>query len=118
MSTLKVNTLIEATAGGATFFTAKAWVNFNAQSTMSIRASGNTSSMTDLGTGYYRQNFSTSMTNASYAISGMSKDGDGLAANLEAYFHINSVATGNFTVYNTAAGTADDTDIGCLLATQ
>ena len=115
MSTLKVDTL--QTTGGAGLYPARAWVNFNAQSTISIRASANTSSMTDLGTGYYRQNFSTSMTNASYAISGMSKDGDGLGATLEGYFHINSVATGNFTVYNTAQGTADDTDIGCLLAT-
>jgi hypothetical protein len=118
MSTIKVNTLEEATSGGATFFTAKAWVNFDAQTTMTVRASGNTSSMTDLGTGYYQMNFTAAMTDASYAISGMSKDGDGLAANLEAYFHINNVATGSCKVYNTAAGTADDTDIGCLLVTQ
>jgi len=118
MSTLKVNTLEEATAGGATFYTAKAWVNFNAQSTMTVRASGNTSSMTDLGTGYYQMNFNTSMTDASYAISGMSKDGDSLGAPYEGYFHINSVSTGSLNVYNTAQGNADDTDIGCLLVTQ
>jgi|VirMetMinimDraft_7_1064189.scaffolds.fasta_scaffold258525_2 hypothetical protein len=121
MSTLKAD-VVQSSTGGATTLTdlypARAWVNFNAQSTMTVRASGNTSSMTDLGTGYYQMNLTTSMVDASYAISGMSKDGDGLAANLEGYFHINNVSTGSLKVYNTAQGSADDTDIGCLLVTR
>ena len=80
MSTLKAD-VVQSSTGGATTLTdlypARAWVNFNAQSTMTVRASGNTSSMTDLGTGYYQMNLTTSMVDASYAISGMSKDGDG-----------------------------------------
>ncbi len=116
MSTLKVDRLQKTDGRG--LYPARAWVNFNAQSTMTIRASGDTSSMTDLGIGYYQMNFTATIVDASYAISGMSKDGDGLAANLEAYFHIDNVSTGSLKVYNTAQGVADDTDIGCLLATR
>ena len=65
MSTIKVDT-IQSTSGAGQY-TTKAWVNFNAQSTMTVRASGNTSSMTDLGLGYYQMNFTTAMADASYA---------------------------------------------------
>ncbi len=67
MSTLKVNTLEEATAGGATFFTAKAWVNFNGTGTVAINADGNVSSITDNATGNYTINFSSSLTDGNYA---------------------------------------------------
>lgn len=45
----------------------RAWVNFNGQGTVAIRASGNVSSVTDLGTGNYRVNFATAMPDANYA---------------------------------------------------
>ena len=44
----------------------RAWVNFNGTGTVAIRASGNVSSITDLGTGYYRVNFSTAIVDSSY----------------------------------------------------
>jgi len=66
MSTLKVNTLEEATTGGATYFTAKAWVNFNGSGTVSIRSDGNVSSITDNGTGNYTVNFSNSVSSNNY----------------------------------------------------
>ena len=47
---------------------ARAWVNFKGTGTVSIRDSGNVSSVTDLGTGDYRVNFSTAMTDADYSI--------------------------------------------------
>tara|TARA_R110000803_G_scaffold193813_1_gene256795 strand:+ start:1934 stop:2302 length:369 start_codon:yes stop_codon:yes gene_type:complete len=67
MSTIKVNTLEEATTGGATFYTAKAWVNFNGTGTVAIRADGNVSSITDNSTGVYTTNFTTNMSDANYA---------------------------------------------------
>ena len=70
MSTLKVNTLEEATAGGATFFTAKAWVNFNGLGTISIRDDGNVSSLTDYGTANYQLNFSSSLAHSNYSFAG------------------------------------------------
>lgn len=67
MSTIKVNTIEEATAGGATFFTAKSWVNFTAYSSFSLRGSGNVSSVTDNGTGNFQVNFSNSLSTSTYA---------------------------------------------------
>jgi hypothetical protein len=48
--------------------TCKAWVNFNGTGTPAIRASYNVSSITDNGTGNYRVNFTTALTDANYAI--------------------------------------------------
>ena len=66
MSTLKVNTLEEATAGGATFYTTKAWLTYNA-STSSILGSGNVASVTDNGVGIYTANFSNSLSDSNYS---------------------------------------------------
>ena len=75
MSTIKVNTLEEATAGGATFFTAKAWVNFNGSGTVSIRNDGNVSSITDHATGSYSVNMFNNLSAATYSsTAGWSED--------------------------------------------
>ena len=68
MSTLKVNTLEEATAGGATFFTAKVWCNWEQVGTHSILGSGNVSSLTDGGTGITTTNFSSSLSTSAYSM--------------------------------------------------
>jgi hypothetical protein len=47
---------------------AKAWVNFNGTGTVAIRAAFNVSSITDLGVGVYRVNFTTAMPDANYAV--------------------------------------------------
>jgi hypothetical protein len=46
----------------------RAWVNFHGTSTVSIRASGNVTSITDNGTGLYQINFTTAMPDANYAV--------------------------------------------------
>lgn len=53
----------------------KAWVNFNGTGTVSIRASRNISSITDNGTGDYRLNFTSSLPDANYAVSGLVRRG-------------------------------------------
>jgi hypothetical protein len=53
--------------GQAPLYGCRAWVNFNGQGTVSIRASGNVSSITDFGTGSYTVNFTTPMIDAYYA---------------------------------------------------
>lgn len=68
MSTLKVNTLEEATSGGATYFTAKAWGNFENVGGPTLRRSGNVSSLTDITTNTTEVNLSTAMPNTTYAI--------------------------------------------------
>jgi hypothetical protein len=46
---------------------ARAWVNFNGTGTVSIRASGNVSSITDNNVGDYTVNFTTAIQDANYA---------------------------------------------------
>ena len=53
--------------GAAPRFSCRAWVNFNGTGTVAIRASGNVSSITDLGVGEYTVNFTTAMPDANYA---------------------------------------------------
>jgi uncharacterized protein (AIM24 family) len=48
----------------------RAWVNFDGTGTVSIRASGNVTSITDNGTGDYTVNFTTAMPDANYSTSG------------------------------------------------
>jgi hypothetical protein len=56
---------------GVSPYKVKAWVNFNGIGTVSIRSSGNVSSITDNGVGDYTVNFTTAMPNASYAATAM-----------------------------------------------
>jgi hypothetical protein len=73
-----VNASISATkldgaqSGSAPIYAARAWVNFNGISTVSITGSGNVSSITDNGTGDYTINFSTALPDTSYAVCGFS----------------------------------------------
>ena len=56
----------------ATAYGCRAWVNFNGQGTVAIRASGNVSSITDNGTGDYTVNFTNAMPDANYGAAGAS----------------------------------------------
>lgn len=47
---------------------AKAWVNFNGSGTPAIRGSYNISSITDVGTGLFRVNLTSAMSNTNYAV--------------------------------------------------
>lgn len=67
MSTIKVNNIEPSSAGNETYFLAKAWVNFNGTGTISIRASGNISSITDGGTAIVDVNYTNSMQDANYS---------------------------------------------------
>lgn len=53
--------------GSAPIYACRAWVNFDGTGTVSIRASGNVSSITDGGTGLYRVNFATAMPDTDYS---------------------------------------------------
>ncbi len=73
MSTLRVNTIQNISGGSAIDVpgAAKAWVNFNGTGTVAIRASLNVSSITDNAVGNYTVNFTTPMSDANYAVTGM-----------------------------------------------
>lgn len=66
MSTLKVNAI--QNTSGVQQYLAKAWVNFNGQGTVAIRASGNVTSITDNGTGDYTVNFTSAIADVNYAV--------------------------------------------------
>jgi hypothetical protein len=83
MSTLKVDNL--QTSAGAPMYAAKAWVNFNGQGTVAIRASGNVSSITDNGTGHYTVNFTNAMSDANYGFSLGGGIGDAAAGTIASY---------------------------------
>ena len=57
----------------------RAWVNFNGQGTVAIRASGNVTSITDNGTGLYIVNFTTSLPDTNYSFMGFVRS-DGVDA--------------------------------------
>jgi len=50
----------------ATAYGCRAWVNFNGIGTISIRGSGNVSSITDVGVGIYTVNFTNAMPDTNY----------------------------------------------------
>ena len=78
MSTLKVSEIVATgeTAGRAVSGIAAAWVNFDGTGTVAIRGSLNTSSITDNGTGYYSQNFASSLSSTGNACSLGSKSNE------------------------------------------
>lgn len=65
MSTLKTNTI--KNTDDVEMYLAKAWVNFNGRNTVTIRAAGNVSSITDNGSGDYTVNFTNAMPDTNYA---------------------------------------------------
>ena len=80
MSTLKV-TNIQDTSGSNSSTTeeifegrARAWVNFNGTGTVAIRDDYNVNTITDVSSGHYVVNFSTSFSNANYCAVGMCGD--------------------------------------------
>jgi hypothetical protein len=75
----RITNALNAT-GSAPIYAARAWVNFNGTGTVAIRASGNVTSITDLGTGEYRVNFTTAMSDANYATL-VTMNRDGLSSN-------------------------------------
>jgi len=90
MSTLNVSNISDGTTTVGTSYvvngSAKAWVNFNAQ-TPAIRDSFNSSSLTDNGTGQYYTNWSSSMSSGDYAANVSASD---LFYGTSAYFRSSS----------------------------
>ena len=82
MSTLKVNTIQDASGNNASTTAqieqgrAKVWVNFNGTGTVAIRDSFNTSSITDNGTGDYTVTYSSAMSDTNYAVVALAKQND------------------------------------------
>lgn len=56
----------------------RAWVNFNGTGTITTRASGNVTSITDNGVGDYTVNFTNAMPDSNFVASGMAGTGTAL----------------------------------------
>ena len=65
-TTIPAPAALSTASGAAPSYSARAWVNFNAIGTVTIRDSGNVSSITDGGVGIYTVNFTTAMSDANY----------------------------------------------------
>ena len=94
MSTLSVSNITDGTDTVETGYvvngSAKAWVNMNGQGTIAIRDSMNVASLTDVGTGQQRSNYTNAMSSADYSVSLAA--GNNIGVNFE--MHI-TLADGN-----------------------
>jgi len=86
----------------ATAYGCRAWVNFNGTGTVAIREDGNVSSITDIGTGIYRVNFTTAMPDVNYcAVGSTGRDSSG-GANMGVSFNFaGTLPTTSAVVLNT-----------------
>lgn len=89
-------TKLSTASGSAPSYSARAWVNFLGTGTVNIRASGNVSSITDLGPGLYRVNFSTAMEDTDYCVLATGRAGSGVKLTDNSEFQARS--TSNCTV--------------------
>ena len=64
----------------ATAYGCRAWVNFDGTGAVAIRASGNVSSITDNNVGSYTVNFTTTLADANYSVSGIPRNTQTYAA--------------------------------------
>jgi len=87
MSTLKTNTI--KNTDDVEMYLAKAWVNFNGTGTVAIRAAGNVSSITDVGTGNYQVNLTNALPDVNYCV--VATNGD-----TNSYTGRNYISTGGF----------------------
>lgn len=60
-------------SGSAPVYACRAWINFNGVTTVTIRASGNVSSVVRNSAGNYTVNFATAMPDANYAVIGSAR---------------------------------------------
>jgi hypothetical protein len=66
-TTATTATALTTASGSAPSYSARAWVNFDGSGTVTIRSSGNVSSITDNGVGDYTINFVVAMADANYS---------------------------------------------------
>jgi len=103
--------------------TLEAWVNFNGQGTIAIRASGNVSSITDNGLSNYTVNFTTAISDANYcalvsmtASSAALTRGSGIVGLLA--YNSSTLTTSGFGVYleDRNGGSSGDPIVVCAAA--
>ena len=93
-------TITDGTTSVATSFvtngSAKAWVNFDGQSTATIQDSNNIASLTDQGTGQYQFAFVNNMGNVNFALTSSTGNRDSSNAGVSRNSQMGSGAVGTF----------------------
>ena len=95
----------------ATAYGCRAWVNFNGTGTVAIRASGNVSSITDVGTGQYRVNMATAMPDANFTSMASAGKGTSTTVYLDQFTFRETPTTTTFLLCTiTSVGAAQDVE--------
>jgi len=116
MSTVQADTLAERDGSESVpvdtviHGSAKAWVNFNGTGTVAINGSFNVSSITDIGTGQYRANFTDPMPDTNYCVSTSSRLD---SANYNGNEGISTLTTTYATIIYSSASAYADRDLIC-----
>ena len=118
LTTPNINSAPFATVSGtAPIYPCRAWVNFDSTATVTIRASGNVTSITDNGVGDFTINFTTAMPDTNYALVGYATNGSNTtpAGNMT-YGNNSVVTTTSITVKVVASGVYNtlDSDYACV----
>ena len=97
MSTLNVSNITDGTTTVGTSYvvngSAKAWVNFQGDGTVTIRNSLNTSSITDTTTGQYFQNYASNMNAVDYcSVGSAGKSGGGHTESNSGYVNLSEIS--------------------------
>jgi hypothetical protein len=108
MSTLKYNTWLNT--DNTENYKCRAWVNFNGTGTVAIRASGNVSSITDLGTGTYRANFINAMSDANYCTTVSATNNLGTSAGFSSFDSNNQSVSQTNIIFTAAPSTSNTYD--------
>lgn len=109
MSTAKFNTWLNS--DGTENYKCRAWVNFNGTGTVAIRAAGNVSSITDLGTGVYGINFATAMPDVNFsAVNSGGSNSTTVTTTYENAFSGRNTSAITIANVNSITGTAFDAD--------
>ena len=88
---------LSTASGSAPSYSARAWVNFQGTGTVTIRGSGNVTSVTDLGTGNYRANFTTAMQDSNFSVVSIGSD---TSSTGQSCVHVAARATTSTTIHN------------------
>jgi hypothetical protein len=113
LTTPNINSAQFATVSGtAPIYPCRAWVNFNGVGTVTIRGSGNVSSITDGGISVYTVNFTTAMPDANYVYLG---SGDAATATITTIYSIGNVPTASALAIRTYTSAGAGVDSGYVM---
>lgn len=103
-------------SGSAPVFGCRAWVNFNGVTTVSIRASGNVSSVVRNSAGNYTVNFATAMPDANYSAVAMGTT-NATGATIQYGATVTDVAASSCRINTGTTGTTNNVPGDCAIVT-